>query len=151
MKLFDQKPATGSKHRRKIVGRGPGSGHGGTSTRGHKGQNSRSGSKTWPGFEGGQMPLIRRIPKRGFSSKKAKMASERFSIVNVETLERVFKNDDTVTNKELLEKGVVSGRYKIKILGKGDLTKKLNVKAAAFSKSAEEKIKKLNGTAEVVV
>jgi large subunit ribosomal protein L15 len=146
MKIHNLKPARGSKHRRKIVGRGPASGHGGTSTRGHKGQNSRSGSKTWPGFEGGQMPLIRRIPKRGFTNKFRK----EFSVINVESLEKMFKNDDTVTPQILFEKGAIKGRQGLKILGNGNLTKKLNVKAAAFSKSAEEKIKKLNGTIEIV-
>ena len=146
MKLYDLKPAKGSKHRKKIVGRGPGSGHGGTSTRGYNGQNSRSGGGTRIGFEGGQMPLIRRIPKRGFNNRYKKV----YALVNVDSLQAKFNDNDTVTPEVLAEKGMVKGKMPVKILGNGNISKKLNVKAAAFTTSAKEKITGAKGTVEVV-
>ena len=130
---------------KKRVGRGIGSGMGKTSTRGMKGQNSRSGGGTRPGFEGGQMPLFRRMPKRGFTN----IWRTDYSIVNVSDLE-AFDNGQTVDKAALIEKGLVHRSVgAIKILGEGDLSKKLNVKAQKFSKSAQEKIEKAGGTAEV--
>ncbi len=133
------------RKKRKRVGRGPGSGHGKTSCRGHKGQRSRSGSKIRPGFEGGQMPLIRRTPKRGFRS--AYMA--RLEPVNVERL-NVFDEGSCVDIGALVERGIVKKRIDgVKILGKGELKKKLEVVADAFSASARKKIGELKGTARL--
>lgn len=147
MRLHDLKPADGSKHRRKRIGRGPGSGRGGhTSTRGQKGQGSRSGSSTRPGFEGGQLPLARRLPKRGFNNKKFATV---YIPVNLESLNQ-FDDGATVDEAALRAAGLVNGRGDgVKILGQGELEKKLTVKAAAFSASAKAAIEGKGGSCEV--
>lgn len=146
MRLDELQPAEGSKFKAKRVGRGIGSGNGKTSGKGHKGQNARSGGGVRPGFEGGQMPLYRRLPKRGFNNIFAK----KYVAVNVSELEK-FDNGTTVTAELLKESGVVSKTLDgIKILGRGELTKKLDVKAAKFSASATAKIEKAGGKAEVI-
>ena len=147
MRLHDLKPAEGSKHRRKRIGRGPGSGRGGhTSTRGQKGQGSRSGSSTRPGFEGGQLPLARRLPKRGFNNKKF---ATLYIPVNLESLNH-FDDGATVDEAALRATGLVNGRGDgVKILGQGELEKKLTVKAAAFSASARAAIEGKGGSCEV--
>ena len=146
MYIHELSPAEGSKKDVKRVGRGHGSGWGKTSGKGHKGQNARSGGGVRPGFEGGQMPLARRIPKRGFNNIfAAKMAT-----VNVSSLE-IFKEGTEVDAELLLASGLVSKIDNgVKILGNGELTKKLTVKADAFSASAKEKIEKAGGKAEVM-
>ena len=146
MKLYDLSPAAGSTHVSKRKGRGPGTGNGKTGGRGHKGQKARSGGGVRVGFEGGQMPLARRIPKRGFNNIFAKP----LEAINVSALEK-FEDGATVDAKALLDAGVLSKcRYGVKILGKGEITKKLTVKASAFSESAKEKIEKAGGKAEVI-
>ena len=146
MRLDELKPAEGSKFRKKIVGRGIGSGTGKTSGKGHKGQNARSGGGVRPGFEGGQMPLYRRLPKRGFKNIFAKQ----YVSVNVEVLDK-FNDGDEVTAETMLEKGIISKSLDgVKILGRGEVTKKLNVKVAKYSASAKEKIEKAGGKAEVM-
>jgi large subunit ribosomal protein L15 len=146
MKLDNLKPAPGSNVKRKRVGRGEGSGHGKTSGRGHKGQGSRSGGGTKPGFEGGQMPLQRRLPKRGFHNPfKIEM-----SVVNVEQLES-FATGSEVTPELLVQRGLVRGKNKkIKILGDGSLSKILTVKAHGFSARAKEKIEASGGKTELI-
>ena len=146
MELSNLRPAEGSKHSDNFRrGRGHGSGNGKTAGKGHKGQKARSGAPRI-GFEGGQMPLYRRLPKRGFKNYNAKD----IVAINISALE-VFENDSTVDVNALIEKGIVKNpRDGVKILGNGELTKKLNVKAAAFSASAAEKIQALGGTAEVM-
>lgn len=140
MKLNELKPEPGSRHRLKRVGRGPGSGHGKTSCRGHNGQNARSGGGVKPGFEGGQLPLYKRVPKRGFTH-----ISRNYAIINVGDLN---KFTETVTPKELFETGVIKNlQEKVKILGEGNLNKVLTVKADAFSKSAKSKIESSGGKA----
>ena len=147
MKLNNLAPAQGAKTQSKRLGRGIGSGLGKTSGKGHKGQWARSGGGVRPGFEGGQMPLVRRIPKRGFNN----VFKKEYSIVNVSDLE-VFDNGTVVTAELLLEKGVLSKvePYGLKVLGNGTLTKKLEVKANKFTKSAAEIIQKAGGKAEVL-
>ena len=146
MRLEDLKPVEGSTHRKKIVGRGIGSGVGKTSGKGHKGQNARSGGGVRPGFEGGQMPLYRRLPKRGFTNIFAK----KYVAVNVEVLDK-FNDGDVVTAEAMLEKGIISKTLDgVKILGRGEVTKKLTVKVAKISESAKEKIEKAGGKAEVM-
>ena len=147
MKLNNMAPAEGAKTPSKRLGRGIGSGLGKTSGKGHKGQWARSGGGVRPGFEGGQMPLVRRIPKRGFNN----VFKKEYSIVNVGDLE-VFDNGAVVTAELLLEKGVLSKvePYGLKVLGNGTLTKKLEVKANKFTKSAAEIIEKAGGKAEVL-
>ena len=146
MRLDELKPAEGSKFERRRVGRGIGSGTGKTSGKGHKGQNARSGGGVRPGFEGGQMPLYRRLPKRGFTNIFAK----EYVAVNVSELER-FENGTEVTAELLKEVGVISKiKDGVKVLGRGELTKKLTVKVAKFSESAKEKIEKAGGKAEVI-
>ncbi|MGE7022289.1 50S ribosomal protein L15 [Solibacillus cecembensis] len=146
MKLHELKPAEGSRKVRNRVGRGIGSGNGKTSGRGHKGQNSRSGGGVRPGFEGGQNPLFRRIPKRGFTNINRK----EYAIVNLDALNR-FEDGAEVTPALLLETGVVSNeKTGIKILGHGTLSVKLNVKAHKFSASAKEAIENAGGTTEVI-
>ncbi|MBE3101546.1 MAG: 50S ribosomal protein L15 [Firmicutes bacterium] len=146
MKLHDLKPAEGSVKTPLRKGRGTGSGLGKTAGRGHKGQNARSGGGTRPGFEGGQMPLMRRLPKRGFTNIFATV----YSVVNLRDLE-VFEEDTIVTPKLLMRAGIVrKANDGIKILGDGRLTKKLTVQAHKFSKSAQEKIEALGGKAEVI-
>lgn len=132
---------------RRRVGRGPGSGHGKTSSRGHNGQKSRSGWSRHPMFQGGAMPMVRRIPKRGFHNKWALTVA----IVNVGDLESVFDAGEEVTPESLKEKGLVKQRYDVlKVLGNGQLTKKLNVSAHRFSKSAAELIEKAGGKTVVL-
>ena len=146
MRLDELKPAEGSTFERKRVGRGIGSGTGKTSGKGHKGQNALSGGGVRPGFEGGQMPLYRRLPKRGFTNIFAK----EYVAVNVSELEK-FENGTEVTAELLKESGVISKiKDGVKILGRGELTKKLTVKVSKFSASAQEKIEKAGGKAEVV-
>ena len=146
MKLHELQPAPGSVKAPKRVGRGTGSGMGKTSTMGHKGQKARSGSKK-NGFEGGQMPLARRLPKRGFTNIFAK----EYSVINIADLERL--DEGTVVTAELLkEKRIISKIEKdgLKVLGRGELTKKLDVKAAKFSETAKQAIEAVGGTAEVI-
>jgi len=146
MKLHELKPPVGSRHRRKIVGRGPGSGHGMTSGRGEKGQKARSGGGTRPGFEGGQLPLHRRVPKRGFVS----LFRKEYEILNVKDLER-FAPGTAVTPASLAEAGMVRvASAAVKILGEGSLSKTLTVSAHRFSKTAEKKIRAAGGTVEVI-
>ena len=145
MKLHELKPNPGSTHSKKRVGRGAGSGLGKTSGRGHKGQNARSGGGVRPGFEGGQTPLFRRIPKRGFSN--ARFATT-YAIVNLKDL-NIFEDGTDVNPALLKESGLVKNeRDGIKILGNGKLEKKLNVTAHKFSKAAVTAIEKLGGTAK---
>ena len=147
MNLSNLKPAEGSTKTRKRIGRGPGSGLGGTSTRGHKGAKSRSGYSKKIGFEGGQMPLYRRIPKRGF---KCPRHLEIVS-VNLGLLNDRFEDGAVVDVDALIAAGIIKNpRDGVKILGNGELTKKLTVKANAFSASAKEKIEAIGGTAEVM-
>src|SRR5262245_8481353 len=147
MRLHDLKPRPGAKHRRKLLGRGESSGHGKTSGRGGKGQTARTGSSIRPGFEGGQMPLIRRIPKRGFNN--AEFCTE-YAVVNVEQL-NAFDDGSEVNPQTLREKGIIRALLDgVKVLGDGDLKKKLTVKVHAFSASAKEKITKAGGQCEAI-
>ncbi|MCL2408449.1 MAG: 50S ribosomal protein L15 [Oscillospiraceae bacterium] len=146
MQIHELIPEAGSTHYKKRVGRGRASGHGKTSGRGHKGQKSRSGGGVRIGFEGGQMPLARRVPKRGFNNIFAKP----LTAVNVGALSR-FPKGSVVGKEELLESGVLSKcEYGVKILGEGALTQQLTVRASAFSESARRKIEAAGGKAEVV-
>ena len=146
MRLHDLRPAEGSTKSKKRVGGGPGSGLGTTAGRGMNGQNSRSGGGVRPGFEGGQMPLFRRIPKRGFNN----VFKKEWTIVNVEALNN-FEDGVEITPELLLESGIVSKiNYGIKILGDGELNKKLTVKANKFTQSAITKIEAAGGKAEVI-
>ncbi|MBE8952868.1 MAG: 50S ribosomal protein L15 [Quinella sp. 1Q7] len=146
MKLHELKPADGARKDKTRVGRGTGSGCGKTSGRGHKGQKSRSGGGVRPGFEGGQMPIYRRLPKRGFKNIWRKEYAE----VNVATL-NIFDDDTTVDAVALVEAGILKNvRDGVRILGDGELTKKLNVKAQGFTKSAISKIEAAGGSAEVI-
>lgn len=147
MKLHEMAPAQGAKTESKRLGRGIGSGLGKTSGKGHKGQWARSGGGVRPGFEGGQMPLIRKTPKRGFTN----IYKKQYSIVNIGDLER-FDNDTIVTAELLKQAGILSKvlPYGVKVLGDGDLTKKLTVQAKKFTKSAVEIIEKAGGKAEVL-
>jgi large subunit ribosomal protein L15 len=147
MKIHELSPAPGSKKSPKRVGRGHGSGWGKTAGKGHKGQNARSGGGVRIGFEGGQMPLKRRIPKRGFNNK---IFATEYAIVNIASLES-FKDGSVVDAEALKSQGFIKKvRDGVKVLGDGTLTKSLTVKAAAFSGSAREKIERAGGTAEVV-
>ncbi|ACV59696.1 50S ribosomal protein L15 [Alicyclobacillus acidocaldarius] len=147
MKLHELKPAEGSKHRKKRVGRGTSSGHGKTSTRGTKGQWARSGGGVRPGFEGGQTPLFRRLPKRGFTNARFKKV---YATVNVDRL-NVFPAGTVVTPELLLERRIIREPLDgLKILGKGELQVSLTVKAHAFSSSAQAKIEAAGGTVEVI-
>ena len=138
MRIEELRPVEGSTHRKKIVGRGIGSGVGKTSGKGHKGQKARSGGGVRPGFEGGQMPLYRRLPKRGFTNIFAK----KYVSVNVEMLDK-FNDGDEVTAETLMEKGIISKVCDgVKILGRGEVTKKVTVKVAKISASAKEKNRK---------
>jgi len=145
MKISDLKPVHGAVKRRKIVGKGPGSGHGKTATRGSKGQNSRTGGGVRQGFEGGQTPIYRKLPIRGFKSLDKTV----FDVVNLDQLS-AFTDGATVTPEDFKKKGFVKGNDRVKVLGNGELKKKLSVKAHAFSASATEKIKAAGGTAEVL-
>ncbi|ADH61602.1 ribosomal protein L15 [Thermoanaerobacter mathranii subsp. mathranii str. A3] len=147
MRLHDLKPAEGARREKKRVGRGIGSGHGKTSCRGQKGQKARSGGGVRPGFEGGQMPLTRRIPKRGFTN----IFKKEYAIVNVGTLEERFEEGAVITPEVLIESGIIKDvKDGVKILGDGDLNKKFTVKAHKFSQSAIEKIQAVGGKAEVI-
>lgn len=146
MKLHELKPAAGSRKKEVRVGRGTGSGNGKTSGRGHKGQKARSGGGVRPGFEGGQMPIYRRLPKRGFKNIWAKEYAE----VNVETLNR-FEDGAEVDAALLVESGILKNvRDGVRILGNGELTKKLTVKAQGFTKAAVSKIEAVGGKTEVI-
>ncbi len=146
MKLHELQPAEGSTTAAKRLGRGVGSGLGKTSGKGHKGAKARSGGGKRPGFEGGQMPLYRRVPKRGFTN----IFGVDYAAVNVERLE-VFEDGATVDAQALLDAGIIKNTLAgIKIMGNGELTKKLNVKAAKFTASAKEKIEAVGGKAEVI-
>ncbi|MCM3217971.1 MULTISPECIES: 50S ribosomal protein L15 [Niallia] len=146
MKLHELKPAEGSRKERKRLGRGIGSGTGKTAGKGHKGQNARSGGGVRPGFEGGQTPLFRRLPKRGFTNINRK----EYAIVNLDALNR-FEDGTEVTPELLIETGVVSNeRAGIKILAKGKVEKKLTVKAHKFSSAAKEAIEAAGGQTEVI-
>jgi large subunit ribosomal protein L15 len=147
MRLHTLKPRPGSRHRRKRLGQGESSGRGKTAGRGGKGQSARSGSSIRVGFEGGQMPLIRRIPKRGFNNRRH---ATRYVAVNLESLNR-FESGSTVDAEALRKAGLASGPVKrIKILGDGELKHKLTVRAHGFSSAARSKIEELGGTCEVI-
>lgn len=146
MKIEDLKPALGARKRRKRIGRGPGSGHGKTSTRGHKGQMSRTGKGTTPGFEGGQMPIIRKMPKRGFRKRPKKG----YHAINLDNLTRL-KKETPITLDLLKEKGIIKRSVNfLKILGDGEISVPLSIKAHAFSKTASEKIKGVGGKYEII-
>jgi large subunit ribosomal protein L15 len=147
MALNNLKPAEGSKFNRKRVGRGPGSGLGKTAGRGHKGAQSRSGWKYKRGFEGGQMPLHRRVPKRGFTN----IFRTEYDVVNLDQLEKLFDKGATVTVDALRERGIVSSRTaKVKVLARGEVTKALTVQAHKFSGKAADKIAAAGGKAEAI-
>ena len=143
MKLHNLQPAEGSTHSRRRIGRGSGSGLGGTSTRGHKGAKARSGYKKKIGFEGGQMPLQRRVPKSGFKN----INRVEYKAINLGVLQTLAesKNLSVITVQSLIDAGFISSKQLVKILGNGSLTTKVDVEAHAFSKSAEEAIKALGG------
>ena len=144
MKLNNLKPAAGSTHSRRRLGRGPGSGLGGTSTRGHKGAKACSGYKKKIGFEGGQMPLQRRLPKFGFKN----INRVEYQVVNLSSIQKLAENGlEKVTIEDMVVAGLVSSKGLVKILGNGTLTAKVDVVANAFSKSAEEAIQNVGGTA----
>lgn len=147
MKLHTLKPNKGSKHRVKRLGAGESSGRGKTSGKGHKGQKARSGGSVRPGFEGGQMPLHRRLPKKGFNNADFKT---KVSVVNLAKLEQFFEDGDSVNEESLRAKGLVSRKCDIvKVLGQGQLSKKLTISVDAASASAKEKIEKAGGTLEL--
>ncbi|GMV20869.1 MAG: 50S ribosomal protein L15 [Vicinamibacterales bacterium] len=147
MSLNNLRPPKGAKHAKKRVGRGPGSGHGHTSARGEKGAQSRSGFSYKRGFEGGQMPLHRRLPKRGFTNP----FRVEYAVINLDTLEEVFDAGSDVTPEVLRERGLVrDARAKIKVLARGEFSKKLTVRAHRFSGAAAEKIAAAGGVAEVI-
>ncbi len=148
MKMHELRPAEGARTSAKRLGRGIGSGLGKTSGKGHKGQNARSGGGVRPGFEGGQMPLVRRIPKRGFNNRFRKV----YSIVNISALEAKFENGAVVDAEALIVSGILSKIEDagVKVLGGGELTKALTVKADKFSASAKEAIEKAGGSVEVL-
>lgn len=148
MKLNNLTPAAGSKGREKRIGRGEGSGHGGTSTRGHKGAQARSGYSRKIGFEGGQMPIQRRLPKFGFNNPNR----VEYKAINVSALQSLAQkfNIETITIETLLDAGFISKNQLVKVLGNGELSVKLNVSAHAFSKSAIAKIEALGGTAATI-
>lgn len=144
LSLNNLHPAPGSTHKKKRLGRGPGSGLGKTSGKGHKGQKSRSGYSSRPGFEGGQMPLQRRLPKRGFTNIFKKQWIE----IGLAKIEASFKAGDDVTPEILHERGLIKkAKHDLVILGNGEVTKKLNISAHRFTKAAKEKIEKAGGTA----
>jgi large subunit ribosomal protein L15 len=147
MSLNNLRPPKGATHPRKRVGRGPGSGHGKTASRGHKGAQSRSGFRFKRGFEGGQMPLHRRVPKRGFHN----IFRTEYAVVNLDTLVEMFAAGSEITPDVLREKGIVRKTgVPIKVLGRGDISVKLTVRAHKFSGSAAEKIAAAGGAAEVI-
>ncbi|MDP3297798.1 MAG: 50S ribosomal protein L15 [Thermodesulfovibrionia bacterium] len=145
MRLSDLSPKQGSNKKKKRVGRGIGSGHGKTSCRGHKGQKARTGGGTRVGFEGGQMPLHRRLPKRGFTN----IFRKEYAVVNLKDLDKL--SESVITPEIILEKGVIKDtKHGIKVLGEGEIKKPVTVKAHAFSASAKDKIIKAGGIAEVI-
>ena len=148
MKLHELSPQEGSVQNRFRKGRGAGSGNGKTAGKGHKGQNARSGGGVRPGFEGGQLPLYRKLPKRGFNNSRF---GKQYTIVNVQSLNK-FNDGEVVDSAALLAKGIISDVAKngVKVLGEGELTKNLTVKAAVFSGAAKEKIEAVGGKTEVV-
>lgn len=146
MKLNELKPVAGARHAKKRVGRGVGSGMGKTATRGHKGQNARSGGGVRPAFEGGQTPLFKRLPKRGFTN----ISRKEYAVVNLGDINEKFEAGVVVDVVALKNAGLVKKEYEgVKVLGNGELNKALTIKAAKFSKSALEKISQAGGTAEV--
>ena len=145
--LSNLEPTPGSRRRRTRLGLGEGSGHGQTATRGQKGQRSRSGDGKLVGFEGGQTPLLRRIPKRGFTNGLFKTV---YQLVDLAAISRVFLNKSEVTIDDLRIHGLVKGRRPVKVLGDGELSRAVTVSAHAFSKSAKAKIEKAGGKAEAV-
>lgn len=147
MKLHDLHPTEGSRHRTKRLGRGDGSDKGGTSGRGEKGQKSRSGAALRPYFEGGQVPLFRRLPKRGFKS----ISHITYNVINTGTLESLFAANEEVSTETLVAKCVISkNKLPLKVLANGEITKPLKVKAQKFSESAKAKIEAAGGTCEIV-
>ena len=147
MKLHELSPKEGSTKERFRKGRGAGSGNGKTAGKGHKGQNARSGGGVRPGFEGGQLPLYRKLPKRGFNNYRF---AKKYAVVNVELLNK-FADGDVVDFAALLNAGIIKNVFDgVKVLGEGEITKKLTVKAAVFSASAKEKIEAVGGKTEVV-
>ena len=147
MELNNLRPSIGSTKNRKRIGRGTGSGHGKTATKGHKGQKARSGGSIKAGFEGGQMPLQRRLPKRGFTPLDRVV----FSLVNISQLD-IFESGDVVDAMSLVSKGLIkSTRFAVKVLGNGDITKPLKITANKFSQSAKEKIVAVGGTVVEIV
>lgn len=148
LSLNNLKPAAGSTHKKKRVGRGPGSGLGKTSGRGHKGQKSRSGYSSRPGFEGGQMPLQRRLPKRGFTNIFKKQWVE----ISLAKIESSFEAGDDVTPEILHERGLIKkAKHDLVILGTGEISKALNISSHRFTKTAKDKIEKAGGTATQIV
>ncbi|HQA47749.1 MAG: 50S ribosomal protein L15 [Clostridiales bacterium] len=146
MKLHELKPAQGAKKKAKRVGRGMSSGHGKTAGRGHKGQKARSGGGVRPGFEGGQMPLQRRIPKRGFTN----IFKKEYSVVNLDRL-NMFEEGSVITPERLVQEGVIKGAgRRVKVLGDGEIDRALTVRAHKFSKAAAERIEAAGGKAEVI-
>ena len=144
MRLHDLKPNSGAKHRRKRLGCGESSGHGKTSGKGHKGQKARSGGSIRPGFEGGQMPLIRRLPKRGFNNQAFRTV---YGIVNLDELEKRFEDGAAINEKLLRGAGIIRGSLDgVKVLGRGDVNKKFHLEVDSISASAREKIEKAGGT-----
>jgi large subunit ribosomal protein L15 len=148
MELNNLKPAEGSTKKEKRIGRGQGSGHGGTSTRGHKGAKSRSGYKSKRSFQGGQMPLQRLVPKFGFKN----VNRVEYKAINLSSLQQIAEDGNltSIDFQSLMEAGFIGKNDKVKILGNGELKLKLDIKAHAFSKSAKEKIEKLQGTTEIL-
>lgn len=148
MKMHTLSPAPGARTAQKRIGRGIGSGLGKTSTKGHKGQWARSGGGVRVGFEGGQMPLARRLPKRGFDNAWKKV----YTVINISMIEDNFNDGDEITVELLKEKGLVKKieQYGLKVLGDGELTKKVTVKAKKFTAAAKEKIEKIGGKVEVL-
>ncbi|GHV68882.1 50S ribosomal protein L15 [Spirochaetia bacterium] len=146
MQDFNLHAPEGANKKKRIIGRGQGSGRGTTAGKGNKGQKSRSGGKTYVGFEGGQMPLYRRLAHRGFSNYPFKKV---FQVVNLEEIEKRYNNDETVDAASLISKGLVKGAVPVKILGDGELTKKLKFRVSAISASAREKIEKCGGSVEI--
>ena len=146
MKIHNLSPAEGSRKKRKRVGRGPGSGHGKTSCRGHKGQKSRSGGSIRPGFEGGQMPLQRRLPKRGFTN----IFKKQYALINIKSLDR-FETDATLDIGVLKDAGLVKGSYdRVKLLGDGEISRPMLIKVHKASKSALEKVEAAGGKVEII-
>ena len=147
MKLHELSPAEGAVQAGFRKGRGPGSGNGKTAGKGHKGQNARSGGGVRPGFEGGQLPLYRKLPKRGFNNFRF---GKKYAVINVQSLNK-FNDGEVVDSEALLSMGVINNVFDgVKVLGEGEISKKLTVKAAVFSASAKEKIEAVGGKTEVV-